>query len=542
MQRSAAVLIAAGIAGVHYAGAAGAFFAAGSVGTAVQAAHPGWLALLIGISSTLLLIMASVASALDRRLESRTARLVDSLSSVNAKLRFANRHDPLTHLANRNLLQERLEQAVRRWQKNAESFAVIYIDLDGFKVLNDSLGHDIGDTLLVRAAIAMQQTVRHRDTVARVGGDEFVLIVHDAADERAVGAVCRKLLDALHEISSDTVRLSASAGAALCPNHGKTASELMAAADLAMYSAKKTGTNRHLCYRQPMSDRVSEEFAIQNELAPAIEAGHIVVHYQPKYTVRNRVMVGAEALVRWQHPSKGLIGPDRFIPAAERFGLIDDLETHVLNSVCAEIRGWLDAGLQAPAISVNLSAVRLRDPDLPARVQACLEKYKVNARYLMFEITESLAIQEILRAIETLNHFKRMGVDVALDDFGTGHSSLSYLKQLPIQQLKIDRSFTNDLGRHDNNQVAIVRSIISLAHALGLKVVAEGVETEQQLLYLDEFDCDQIQGFLFSRPVPAEVFAGLIAAGSRAVIDDPLVAYRPPSVAATSAADHQSRV
>jgi len=504
------------IAGAHYTAMAGARFPIDSVCGAANGLNSNWLAVLVGASTILLLGIALIAAALDRRLENHTARLVESLSQANAQLHHSSRHDPLTNLANRYLLTERLEHAIEHWHQAAHQFAVVYIDLDGFKVLNDNLGHDVGDQLLVRVARALTQVVRHGDTVARVGGDEFVVLLNNVASEHTIAIVCQKILAAVHSVHIENTHLSVSVGSASCPEHGEEAAQLIAAADQAMYCAKAAGKNQYARFEAEMAVQMADAFTIQKELGPAIETGQIVVFYQPKYAALDRSLTGAEALVRWKHPDKGLIPPDRFIPIAERSGGIDALETCVLTTVCAQVRTWLDAGFEVPCIAVNLSASRIRDPFLPGRVQACLKEWRLDARYLMFEITETVAIQEMLRAVDTLKRFTAMGLSVALDDFGTGHSSLSYLQRLPVQQLKIDRAFISGLGRHDPNEIAIVRSIISLAHNLNLRVVAEGVETEEQLAYLNQFECDEVQGFLFSKAVPADEFSTLITASATA--------------------------
>ena len=511
----AAVFMGAAIVGMHYAGMAAAKFPIGSVCGAASQLDSVWLATLVGACTILLLGTALTAAALDRRLESHTAQLIYSLSEANSSLRHASRHDPLTNLANRHLLHERVEQALTRWREKKTRFSIAYIDLDGFKVINDQLGHDVGDQLLKRAGAAMTSVLRHGDTVARMGGDEFIVVLQGMSTQEAVARVCEKLLDAIAQVGEGSARLSASIGSATCPKDGTGLSDLVTAGDVAMYIAKNKGKNCYQAYDSSMATRIAEEYTVQEDLRDAIQDGELVVHYQPKYSTRDRQLTGAEALVRWEHPDKGMIPPDQFIGIAERSGLINDLEAWVLDSVCAQIRRWLDMGLEVPPISVNLSAIRIHNEDLPERTQACLDKHGVAASYLMFEITESLAVREILRAVEALKRFSAMGVRVALDDFGTGHSSLSYLRQLPIQQLKIDRSFIKDLGSCDGDHVEIVRSIIGLAHALRLRVVAEGVETEQQMAFLDSLECDEVQGFLMSRPVPAAAFGEVVAQQSR---------------------------
>ncbi len=458
-----------------------------------------------------LLIIALIVFVLHRRFKLRTVRLVRSLRRANAELLHLHLHDPLTGLANRALLQDRAGQSLARWRREGTRLAVICVNLDGFRALNANLGHETGDECLKRVANAMSGTVRHVDTVARLGGDEFILVINELNTPDAVAVVCTKLLQAVASTGAGGVPLTASIGSAVCPDDGEEIFELIAAADAAMGATKAAGKNGYSRYSVGMSGPTSDEFLIQQELRAAIEAGELTCYYQPKYTVKDRQLIGAEALVRWPHPTKGLIPPDRFITIAEKCGLIIGLERYVLESVCAQIRAWLDSGLDVPPISVNLSAVRIRDEALPDQVQDCLDRHGLGPQRLLFEITESLAMADVYQAISTLNRFGAMGVKVALDDFGTGHSSLSYLRQLPIQQLKIDRSFIADLTHDNEDQTEIVRSIINLAHALRLSVVAEGVETEAQLAYLEQCQCDEVQGYLLSRPVPADALPRLIS-------------------------------
>jgi len=503
---AASLLMGAAISGMHYSGMAAADFPGTSVSNVTGGVDTSWLAVLISSLSLLLLASTLLAAALDRRLESRTANLVASLRKANDQLRYSSFYDELTDLANRRMLDKRLALEIADAERAGRGFAVFYIDLDGFKLLNDNLGHHVGDTVLAEAAHAMRRVTRDVDTVARIGGDEFVIVANSRSIERLAG----RLLAAIRQAASGAPGLSASIGWARYPDHGVTAETLIIAADRAMYSAKKNGKNGYAGYHPDMAESARDEFVLQSELASAIKSRQIVVYYQPKYTVSDQMLSGAEALVRWLHPEHGLIAPDRFIPAAERSGWIEALENCVLDTVCADIREWLDAGLAVPRISVNLSAARVGNPQVPGDVQQCLARYRLPAHQLMFEITESVAIQGMLEAVQTLKQFAQMGVDVALDDFGTGHSSLSYLEKLPIQQLKIDRSFISALDSSRSQQAAIVRSIVALAHNLGLGVVAEGVETEEQLRYIAELECDEMQGFLFSQAVPAEEFAAFM--------------------------------
>lgn len=513
----AAILMGGAIAGMHYTGMAAAHFPATMLDESNGGMAPHWLAVLISSLSLVLLGSTLLAAAQDRRLQYRTATLVASLRDANDQLKYSSYHDELTDLANRRLLDERLDESMARAERAGTEFTVFYIDLDGFKALNDQLGHRTGDAVLARVAQGMRGTTREGDTVARIGGDEFVIVADALPDDDRGQRLASRVLAAIRQSTRDTPGLSASIGWARYPTHGQTAEALIAAADLAMYNAKKNGKDNAVGYQPDMAAASKAEFGLQRELADALARQDIVVHYQPKFTAASRTLSGAEALVRWQHPQQGLIPPDRFIPVAERSGQIEALEIHVLDTVCAQIRGWLDAGFDVPRISVNLSAGRVSDSGLPARVQQCLDSHGVPSRYLMFEITETVAIQGMLKAVDTLKQFARMGVNVALDDFGTGHSSLSYLEKLPIQQLKIDRSFIGALTDGSSQQSTIVRSIVALAHSLDLSVVAEGVETEAQLRYIVELECDEMQGFLFSHAVPAAAFADFMRDASRAV-------------------------
>ncbi len=521
---AAAAFMGAAIAGMHYAGMAAAQFPAASQGLAAGGVDKTWLALLISSLSVVLLAATLLASALDRRLETQTAELIASLQAANEQLRHSSYHDALTDLANRKLLDERLDREIGYVARRGGGFAVFYVDLDGFKLLNDNLGHRAGDEVLERVANAMRDTMRDNDTVARMGGDEFVVLAVGADGMADIDTLAHRLLMAIRQAGGTMPGLSASIGWARFPDHGASPQALITAADRAMYHAKHNGKNSYVGYRPEMARRAEDEFNLQRELGQALGAGDIVVYYQPKYRPADGTLSGAEALVRWHHAERGVIPPDRFIPLAERSGQIDELEGVVLDSVCAQIRRWRDAGLAVPQISVNLSAARVSDPRLPGLVRRHLDRYGIEPRSLMFEITESVAIKGMLEAINTLKRFARMGVDVALDDFGTGHSSLSYLEKLPIQQLKIDRSFVRELGASMPQQAAIVSSIVTLAHNLGLGVVAEGVETEEQLRYVTELGCDEMQGYLFSRAVPAEDFSRLLVGaryGERGVSRSP---------------------
>lgn len=508
---SVAVIMAAAIAGSHYTAMLTVTFIPGSDRVIAGQLDSALLATLVGASIVVFLGIALAVSIQDRRRESGTAALVASLSRANAELLHLSRHDPLTGLPNRALLNNRLDKSVERWKIHGAGFAVAYIDLDGFKAINDHLGHRYGDTLLTRIAQRLGQSLKKDDLVARIGGDEFVVLIDSIDCGPAVKRICARLLDAIGEIEYQGGELAASIGYALCPNDGADGEALIAAADIAMYRGKLTGKNRIERYREDMGTRMSDDFALQAELRDAIRGDGLAVYFQPRFRTADCAVVGAEALVRWPHALRGFIPPERFIGVAERCGLITELELSVLDMVGRQIREWLDVGLDVPPISVNLSAVRIRDEALPDHVQACLDKYDLDAGRISFEITESLAVREIVQARSALARFEKMGIQVALDDFGTGYSSLFYLKQLPIQQLKIDRSFIADSAQGAASQTEIVEWIIGLSHELKLKVVAEGVETEQQLRYLQRIGCDEVQGFWLSRPLSSTLFQPLLS-------------------------------
>ncbi len=513
---AASLVLATSIAAIHYIGMAAASFSVGSAFGTAAALDSVLLATLVGASTLVFLGIALVVSIQDRRIESETAGLVASLSKANAELLHRSRHDALTGLPNRSLLNERIDKRLERWKTTGAGFTVAYIDLDGFKALNDHLGHRAGDVLLNRIAELLKQCLTASDMVARIGGDEFVVLMDGVDDARAARTVCGRVLSAITAVEYQGVELAASVGYAVCPNDGADAEILITAADMAMYRAKLAGKNRVQRYREDMGARMSDDFALQGELREAIRGDGLAVYFQPRFHTTQRTLMGAEALVRWPHAVRGFISPERFIGIAERCGLITELELRVLDLVGGHIRSWLDAGLRVPPISVNLSAVRIRDEALPEHVQSCLDKYALDPNCISFEITESLAVREIVQARSALGMFKHMGIEVALDDFGTGYSSLFYLKQLPIQQIKIDRGFIADLPNVSESKAEIVEWIIRLSHELGLKVVAEGVETEGQLRYLQKIGCDEVQGFLLSRPLPAASFRQLMTQASDA--------------------------
>jgi len=416
-------------------------------------------------------------------------------------------YDPLTGLANRTLLHRQLEHEIELAKRDGTSFAVMLLDLDRFKEVNDTLGHSVGDELLREAGNRLQQAVRAVDTVGRLGGDEYVVLLHDLAPED-VTAIAKKMLAALERPfhwKNQGIDLSASMGIAFYPSQCADAGSLLRCADIAMYVAKNAG--RGFVVYAPEHDHSNRhDLSLKSELREAIQSGQLTLYYQPQIEHRSQRVVGLEALVRWNHPQRGFLGPDSFIPLAEDAGLIGPLTHWVLRTALTEQLLLRRSGYDLD-MAVNLSARNLQDTALAASIQALLLETGAEAKHLTLEITESAVMDNAGDALTILTELDRMGVTLAIDDFGTGYSSLAYLKRLPVDKLKIDKSFVMDMETNDNDAV-IVRSTIDLAHNLGLRVIAEGVESQDIWDTLDVLGCDCSQGFLMARPMPAEVLAG----------------------------------
>ncbi|MCH8346206.1 MAG: PAS domain S-box protein, partial [Chloroflexi bacterium] len=426
-------------------------------------------------------------------------------------------HDALTDLANRTLFQDRLTVALAQARRKRRMAAVMFLDLDQFKVVNDTVGHALGDRLLQGVAERLTGLVRDGDTVARVGGDEFTLLLQEVERAEEVAEVAERVLDALRqpwELNGHEFRITASIGIAMFPNDGEDADSLLRNADTAMYRAKDQGRDNYKLYTPAMNTRIVERLALENSLRHGLERGEFLVYYQPQVDIASGRIVGMEALVRWQHPERGLVFPAEFIPVAEETGLIVPLGEWVLRTACAQNKAWQAAGYPPMRVAVNLSARQFQQRDLVEVVDEVLKETGLEARWLQLEITEGIAMQDVESNIAVLRELRQMGVQIAIDDFGTGHSSLSYLSRLPIDVIKIDQSFIQDLTT-DPNGAAIARSIIVMAHNLKLKVIAEGVETEEQLAFLKKRRCDEMQGYLFSKPAPAEAFEEMLKQGGR---------------------------
>lgn len=455
---------------------------------------------------------------LDSRVEERTRALSDANRQLEEEIterrkaeerldRLAH-HDPLTGLSNRLMFIERLRASLTLAARHERRLAVLFVDLDRFKDVNDTLGHTTGDQLLVVVAERLAACVRASDTLARLGGDEFVCILEEIEGAGAVSVVAEKLLAAFREpyrINGNDLHLSASIGISVSPSDGSDVETLVRNADIAMYQAKASGRNRSQFYSQEMSQAAEERMRIESNLRRAIGAGEIDVHFQPKIDSGTGRIVGAEALARWTCPVLGPVAPVRFIPVAEETGLIVALGDQVLEKTCRQVAQWRREGFEMPCVSVNLSVKQLDRSDFPERVAALLAECELPPSCLELEITESviMAVEDAFAVLDAIRH---LGVGLSIDDFGTGYSSLSYLKRLPIQVLKIDRAFVLGIGG-DAGDEAIIRTIVALAASLGLATVAEGVEEQAQVDFLHAEGCSTIQGYHYGRPEPADVFA-----------------------------------
>ncbi|MDD5176214.1 MAG: EAL domain-containing protein [Sterolibacterium sp.] len=473
-------------------------------------------------------IYAQEADAFDEQEMRLLQELADDLSYGIAHLRDAitrerferelehqHNYDALTGLANRTLFQDRLRQALLHASRNQHLVAVLLLDLDRFKAINDTLGHGTGDALLKHVGQCLAACLRTGDTVARLSADEFAVIMNDVGKEEDVAPVARKLLGAVMNPliqNGHEILITASMGISLFPRDGVDMDGLIQNANAATYRAKSQGGDSFYFYAPEMNERASARFGMEADLRRAMERDQLLMYYQPKVNLASGELSGAEALIRWRHPKIGMVSPAEFIPLAEETGLIRPLGDWVIETVCKQLRRWLDAGLNVPPVALNLSAHQFRQENLAAMIRHCLLGQDLEAKYLGLEITESALMNNLDSAVRTLTELKQLGLKISLDDFGTGYSSLSYLKRFPIDQLKIDQSFVRDLTS-DADDMAICVAIINLAHNMKLTVIAEGVETTAQLNYLRLNGCDEIQGYHFSWPLPADDFAQLLREG-----------------------------
>jgi diguanylate cyclase (GGDEF)-like protein/PAS domain S-box-containing protein len=427
---------------------------------------------------------------------------------------FLSNHDALTGLPNRLLARQRFEQTLAAARREGRCVAVMCLDLDRFKSINDSYGHDIGDKALQVVSKYLSETVREGDTVTRQGGDEFQIIVADDAQLGATMALAQKILAGLRKdlvIDGQQITVTSSIGIAVSLTDGDSLDELVRNGDTALFRAKEIGRDNYAFFTERMDAEIRDKLAIQGQLRGAIARDEFEVHYQPQMCLKTGVMVGAEALLRWDNAVLGKVPPNRFIPLAEEYGLANSIGEWVLESVCAQMKVWHDGGLGNVKVSVNLAAAQFANDATVPYVESTLRKFGVAPQYLGLEITEGTVMGDPNKAVASLTRLKDIGVSISLDDFGTGYSSLSYLKRFPIDVLKIDKSFVDDVTTNSAD-AAIALSVVSLAHNLNMRVIAEGVETREQMQFLTERGCDEMQGYYFSRPVNADGFTALLRA------------------------------
>ncbi|BCU07958.1 putative bifunctional diguanylate cyclase/phosphodiesterase [Allochromatium tepidum] len=444
-----------------------------------------------------------VCAIIDR---TEAVRQRQRLRETSERLDYLAHHDALTGLPNRTYFQERLEQCLQRARRYRRQFALLFLDLDRFKEVNDTLGHHVGDALLCRVAEVLSAQIRTVDTIARLGGDEFVVILEDIPAPRFVAHFVDRVMeefDRPFQVEGREFFVTVSIGISLYPSDGREFETLVRHADIAMYQAKKAGRNGFSFFEPTMSEGAAERLRLEHDLRLALQRDEFILYYQPQVDLTTGELIGVEALCRWRHPQLGLLSPTLFIPMAEQLGLIDTLGLKVLELGCRQIVDWDAAGLHVPRLAVNLSVRELERSQLPGRIAAILERTGMDPARLELEVTESKLMRHAEMAIHALNAMRALGVTLAIDDFGTGYSSLSYLKRLPLNRLKIDRSFVKGLTQ-DVNDDAIARAIIALARALGLEVLAEGIEAREQADFLFREGCIEGQGYLYDRPLTPE--------------------------------------
>lgn len=440
----------------------------------------------------------------------------DITAEKNNALQFTYQatHDMLTGLGNRLLLQDRVDEAIALTQRTNTSIFLMLLDIDRFKLVNDSLGHGAGDVMLQTLAQRIKETVRSFDSVVRLGGDEFAVLFTENTDSSTIKTIIKQLQDNIAKpihIHDYPITVTASIGVCSYPDHGTTCDELIRYADIAMYNAKESG-NCVCFYETKMDDIVVETMTLESELRNAIHCEQLMVYYQPKVKTQSGEICGFEALLRWNHPQRGMISPALFIPIAEQTGLIIDIGKWVIQTVCQQIMTWQHAGLHVDPVAVNLSAKQFQSLTLATDIKSTIDSCGISAQYLEFELTESVIMQDPYMTIKIMNELKDLGLKLALDDFGTGYSSLNYLRRFPLDYLKIDRSFIDDITQ-DSSADSVAESIISIAHNLGMHAIAEGVETTEQLEFLRQTNCDIIQGYYFYRPLPAADIEALLKPG-----------------------------
>ncbi|WP_408281956.1 putative bifunctional diguanylate cyclase/phosphodiesterase [Paraburkholderia sp. RL17-373-BIF-A] len=506
---AAALVMGVAITGMHYAAMAAAEFPLGAVCGAAKGVNATWLATSVILLTFAILIVTLMLS----RFDARTAFLVGAVSKLNGQIVRLATLDTLTGLPNRSTLTDRIERAILSARRQRTLFAILFMDLDGFKTINDSLGHSAGDQVLTAFAQRLLLCVRSSDTVARLGGDEFVVLSENLGSREDAGALAEGVLERMRLgvwTDSQPLQVMPSIGIALYPHDGDTVETLLKHADAAMYEAKRAGRSTYRFFERSMNEAATRTLQIQNALHDALAAGHFSLHFQPKFHGSGNSLAGAEALIRLHHPQLGTLTPLEFIPIAERSGQIVQIGYWVVRETCRQIRQWVSQGLPSMKVAINLSPRQLLQPNLVATMLEIVEAEGVACEQIMFEITETVAMQDAPKTIEMIREFQASGFEIAIDDFGTGYSSLAYLQRFRVKQLKIDRFFTNGLDAHGPEGSAIVSAIIALAHSLEMDVVAEGVETESQLDMLKTMMCDEMQGFLLGKPLSADDFGNLL--------------------------------
>lgn len=505
----AACVMGVAITGMHYTGMAAADFLPGSICGAARGVNAQWLATTIILFTFVILIVTLILS----RFDAHTTFLAGSVSSLNNQIVRLATYDTLTDLPNRRTLNERIERAIQASKLSSRGFAILFMDLDGFKTINDSLGHAFGDEVLKSFAHHLRQCVRNVDTVARLGGDEFVVLAENLGAPRDAERMAEAVLERMREgisTQSQMLQIMPSIGISLYPQDGHSVDELLKHADAAMYEAKRGGRSTYRFFEAHMNEAAMRTLKIQSALHEALGKGYFSLHFQPKFRGDSGDVAGAEALIRLNHPEIGVLAPMDFIPIAERSGQIVEIGYWVVRETCRQIRRWESAGLPSMKIAINLSPRQMGQPDLVAKMLEIVHSEGVVCSQIMFEITETVAMQDAAKTTEMIREFQNSGFEISIDDFGTGYSSLAYLQRFRVKQLKIDRFFTSGLDADGHEGSAIVQAIIALAHSLEMDVVAEGVETTSQLDKLKNLQCDEMQGFLLGKPLTADAFSELL--------------------------------
>lgn len=514
----AAFVMGMSICAVHYTGMSGATFSNDGTGIIVRghalhlmSAGVGELGLSLWVATTTLVIFGIMLfiSMIDSQL--RTSRLTNSLRQLNQQLEKQAYYDALTGLANRVQLDILLENCLNRAKEEQTTFALIYMDLDRFKLVNDAWGHHIGDRLLVAVATRLSACLSQKMSLARLGGDEFTLLVPDTSEAEVETLIRRMVTTIQHPFYelSHVINVSLSAGVSYFPEHGETAHELKLKADTAMYSVKQEGRNGWAVYHTAMAQKTAEAPLFLQDLSQALSRNQFELWYQPQYTAPGHTLCGFEALLRWRHPQHGILLPGVFLPLLEKTGLIVSVGHWVIDAACRQLHHWNNQGFTQLKLAINLSPTQFEQHDIYDLITDSLARYHINPTQLTLEVTENTALKNIDRSVKLLNQFSQLGITVAIDDFGTGYSNMLMLKKLPATELKIDKSFVKDI-RDNSRNVKIVSTIIDIAHSMNMHVVAEGIETQEQHALLTHLGCSYMQGFLFARPLPVEKISALL--------------------------------